>query len=298
MKDKDIALHYNKMDITQRLLADNMRGQKPLITFDFETAKVQEVLPTDLPDLRTKDDKADTLYLLEDGTFLHVEYQTTVRKHDPLRFAEYVLGLYNKYKDDERFESFEFQTVVMYAPHISRSSVKTTLDLKCIQFTFHPLLLNELDQSAEYTRIIDKIRQDPNVVLTDEEKMLLIYKPLFHSQVEDIENEAIQVVRDIQEISDPLLKTRLIGTIFVLTMKYLGENGQNKIWEVLKDMNIVQEEMKKQYEQGYDDMRRNIRQKILLAIKEDRSDEWIQELIDLGRFTKEEVAEIYAEAKK
>jgi len=78
-------IHYNGMDIVQRLMAEKMIGQIPLKALNFTTSKVKEILSTDLPDVQTKDDKADTLYLLEDGTFLHVEYQTTFKKHDSFR---------------------------------------------------------------------------------------------------------------------------------------------------------------------------------------------------------------------
>jgi hypothetical protein len=96
----EIDIHYNGMDIVQRLMAEKMIGQI------YTTSEVKEILSTDLPDVQTKDDKADTLYLLEDGTFLHVEYQTTFKKHDSFRFARYVLDLYNKYKDNKDSSRF------------------------------------------------------------------------------------------------------------------------------------------------------------------------------------------------
>ncbi|TKC13835.1 hypothetical protein [Robertmurraya kyonggiensis] len=120
------------------------------------------------------------MYLLEDGTFLHVEYQTTVKKHDTFRFGGYVLGLYNKFKDDKRYSAFIFKSVIIYAPHIKRASVKSSLDLGSILYQFDPLFLNEVQQEESYLQIIDKIRQNPNVQLTDDEKMIILYKPLFN----------------------------------------------------------------------------------------------------------------------
>ena len=70
-------VHRNGMDIVQRLMAEKMVGQFPLKALHFQTARVKEILSTDLPAVQTQDDRADTLYLLEDGTYLHVEFQTT-----------------------------------------------------------------------------------------------------------------------------------------------------------------------------------------------------------------------------
>lgn len=68
----------------------------------FETAMVKEALSIDLPDISTKDGNSDTLYLLEDHLFLHIEYQTTVKKHDGFPFAGFVMSLYNKYNGEKR----------------------------------------------------------------------------------------------------------------------------------------------------------------------------------------------------
>lgn len=285
-------IHRNGMDIVQRFMAEKMVGQFPLKALSYETAKVKEVLSTDLPDVATKDDKADTLYLLVDGTFLHVEYQTTVKKHDSFRFAGYVMGLYNKYMDDKRFSTFIFKSVVIYAPHIKRGSVNTVFDIGAIQYHYDSVFLNEVQQEESYVQIIDKIRQDPNVILTDEEKMVILYKPLFNSSKEEIESNAILVIRDIQEIADESEKAKLMGTLFILVKKYLSENGQKKIWEALKQMDIVREEIQENFKQWHQE-----RLKLLLieAIKEGDSQRSIERLIKEGNFSKSEVEKIYRE---
>ncbi|MGF7036586.1 hypothetical protein J2T17_007660 [Paenibacillus mucilaginosus] len=242
--DRDAIIHHNKMDIVQRLLAENMRGQMPLKAFGIETAKVREVLSAKLPDVETKDDDADMFYILEDETLLHVEFQTTSNKDDVFRFAQYVLKLYNKYKEETDSESIKIQSFVLYAPHIRRP-VRNKLDVGVLCYEFTPIFLNEINADAEYSKIADKIKQDPHLELSEEEKMLMIYKPLFSSSFRDIEREAILVVRDLKELADSAIKSRMISTVFVLTMKYLSENGQTKIWEVLKEMNIVRDEMEK-----------------------------------------------------
>ncbi|MBW8348839.1 hypothetical protein K0H71_05140 [Bacillus sp. IITD106] len=294
MTQERMEVHHNTMDIVQRLMAEKMRGQYPLKALDFQTAKVKEVLSTDLPYVKTKDDKADTLYLLEDDTFLHVEYQTSVKKHDTFRFAGYVMDLYNKYKDDKRISRFSFQSVVIFAPNIKRTSVNTVFDIGAIHYNYFPLFLNEVQKKEEYIEIINKIRKNPETRLTDEEKMLILYRPLFNNGNVAIEKDALLVVRDIQEISDESEKAMLTGTLFALVRKYLSREGQEKIWEAIKEMDIVQERI----EQLYQERRKELLKELLIdAIKDGDSEKSIQRLIKKGNFNKSEVEEIYREVE-
>ncbi|WP_019123924.1 hypothetical protein [Brevibacillus massiliensis] len=63
-------------------------------------------------------------------------------------------------------------------------------------------------------------------------------------------------------------------------------------------MNIVREEMEKQFIQGFELARSNIRKELIDAIKEGEPERVIRRLIRAGEFTDEEVKEIYEEAKR
>lgn len=75
------------------------------------------------------------------------------------------------------------------------------------------------------------------------------------------------------------------------------EKEIEEIYE-LKDMSIVQREIHKQFARGVASVRSNIRQKFIIAIKQNKPSEWLQELIDLGRFTDQEVKEIFTESRE
>ena len=286
----EIDIHYNGMDIVQRLMAEKMIGQIPLKALNFTTSEVKEILSTDLPDVQTKNEKADTLDLLEDGTYLHVEFQTTFKKHDSFRFARYVLDLYNKYKDNKGFSSFLFQSVVVFAPPVNRKSVTTVFDIGAIQYKYFPIFLNEVSNEESYIQIIDKIRLNPNVKLTNEEKMVILYRPLFNSDKLEIEKSALLVVGDIQEMADESEKAMITGTLFVLVKKYLSKLGQEKIWEALVKMDIIKEKMEQRDKLFYTEL-------LIEAIQEGDPQRTIERLIKRGKFSKEEIEEIYRKAK-
>lgn len=299
MNKPEVHTHHNKMDIIQRLMAETMKGYEPLKVFGYNSEKVKEVVSTDLPDIWAQDDKADTLYLLENGDYLHVEYQTTAKKEDPSRFARYVFGFYNKIKGNTAVQNPKFKTVVVYAPSIKRKSVTPYLNIGALKYEFSPIFLNEINGvEDEYVRIIDKIRENPSTVLSEEEKMFLVYRPLFNFNEKEIEREAYHVIKDIQELEDEPLRAKLSGTIYVLVQKYLSEEGNQKIWEVLMNMSIVEKEMKKKFDEGVQSIKQHIFNRLVTSIQERKSEEVINEIIELGQFTEKEIEEAYREAKQ
>jgi len=86
--------------------------------------------------------------------------------------------------------------------------------------------------------------------------------------------------------------------LFKILIKF-GNLSEKEIEEIceLKNLDAVQRKMYKQFAEGVATVRSDIRQKLILAIRHNKSSEWIRELIELGKFTDQEVREIYSEAK-
>ncbi|MDY0407244.1 hypothetical protein P5G51_019625 [Virgibacillus sp. 179-BFC.A HS] len=302
---KERKIHHNNMDIVQRLMAETMKGFEPLKVFNYRSKKVKEVLSTDMPKVETVDDKADTLYLLEDGDFLHVEYQTTVKKDDIFRFASYSLRLYNKVREKSEKKNPNLQTVVIYSPSVREEDIIPSLDIGSLKFKSFPIhLKNELKRQAEFNEIVNKMRGNPNISLSKEEQMRLIYQPLFNSERKEIEMDAYYIIRSLQELADDSLKAHLSGMIYVLVRRFLSEEGDRKIWEELIKMSTVEKELKKifgfdaGFDEGKQEMKESIFKELVSAIKEGESDRFIQRLIRLGDFTEQEVHEAFKKARE
>lgn len=287
MEKDNNRIHRNGADIIQRLMATNMIGERPLIALTIDTAKVKEVLSTDLPEIQTKDDKADTLYLLEDGTYLHVEYQTTAKKDDVLRFAGYVMRLYNNLKDKEPL----IKSVVVYAPHISPENVVDTVDMGVLRYQFQSVFLRELNLEERYQEVLKRIRKDPAIRLSDEDKMVIIYKPLANSDLKDVENDSLRIVSDLQALESELERAKLGSSMFVLMKKYLSEQAEKLILEALYKMDIVKEWYEEKQKDNYRDVLKTL-------FKTGASPEAIAIMVERTHYTSEEVEEIRKEAER
>ena len=71
--------------------------------------------------------------------------------------------------------------------------------------------------------------------------------------------------------------------------KYLGKDSQEKIWEVLSNMDIIKEKMEQRDKQLISEL-------LAEAIREGDSQQTIDRFIKRGNFSKEELEAIYKKA--
>jgi len=87
--------------------------------------------------------------------------------------------------------------------------------------------------------------------------------------------------------------------LFKILIKF-GNLSEKEIEEIceLKNLDVVQRKMYKQFAEGVATVRSEIRQKLIIALRHNKPGEWIRELIELSKFTDQEVRGIYTEARK
>ncbi|WLR41545.1 hypothetical protein LC087_11670 [Bacillus carboniphilus] len=123
---------------------------------------------------------------------------------------------------------------------------------------------------------------------------------MYNVEGQDIEKDAYFIIRSLQELADESLKAHLSGMVYVLVRRFLSSEGEQKIWEVMSRMSIVEKEFKKLYEQGENKgiskVRENIFKQLVEAIKEGETQSGINRLIKSGEFTEDEVKEAYRQA--
>lgn len=73
---KEIA--YQNKDIANKIFAEKFAG-KSLKVYGINLPAIKQVLPTNLPVIQANELRIDNLFLLEDNTFLLVDYESTYR---------------------------------------------------------------------------------------------------------------------------------------------------------------------------------------------------------------------------
>lgn len=196
------------------------------------------------------------------------------------------MRLYNNLKDKEP----NIKSVVVYAPHISPENVVDTVDMGVLRYQFQSVFLRELNLEERYQEVLKRIRKDPAIRLSDEEKMVIIYKPLANSDLKDVEMDSLRVVSDLQALESELERAKLGSSMFVLMKKYLSEQAEKLILEALYKMDIVKE----WYSEKQKD---HFREVLKEMFKDGAPSKTINLMIEKTDYTPEEVEEIRKEAE-
>jgi len=167
-----------------------------------------------------KEKRVDFVFLLEDDTMLHLEFQTTVPEDFLRRVAYYGARLIERHNMD-------VNTVVIYSGRIERAPELLEKGSLCYRVT--NVFLKSMDGDAEYHRIKNLLEQGQK--LEDKDLLKLILLPLMKSQ----ESEAELTIKAAQlaKTADSKLTNFVIGAIVAITDNFLPEDYKKKLLEVL-----------------------------------------------------------------
>ena len=82
-------------DIIQKYTSALFRDAS-LDFYGIKAARIKELINVELPVVEVKEKSTDALFLLENGRYLHLEFQSSYSKKDLGRFAVYDLLLYER----------------------------------------------------------------------------------------------------------------------------------------------------------------------------------------------------------
>ncbi|GAB6156791.1 hypothetical protein JCM17380_55460 [Desulfosporosinus burensis] len=215
--ETEISGHNN--DIIMKATAA-MFKDKTLEVFGLKTAKIVDIMSTVLPVVEAKEKRVDFVFLLEDDTLLHLEFQTTVPEDLLRRVAYYGARLVERHNMD-------VNTAVIYSGRIESASELLEKGSLCYRVT--NVFLKGMDGDAEYYRIKTLLGQGLELEEVDLLKLILL--PLMKSQQPEAEMtiKAAQLAKS----ANSKLTDFVIGSIIAITDKFLPEEYKKKLLEVL-----------------------------------------------------------------
>ncbi len=94
MVNLNVKISKHAKDLIQKYAAGLFKNSS-LAFYGVKAARIKEIISVDLPAVAVTGSAADFVFLLEDNTYLHFEFQTTYNASDLLRFAGYDIRLYD-----------------------------------------------------------------------------------------------------------------------------------------------------------------------------------------------------------
>ncbi|MDR1688542.1 MAG: hypothetical protein LBS21_08025 [Clostridiales bacterium] len=234
----DSKISKQAKDLIQKYTS-NLFKDATLEFYGIKTAKIKELINVELPEVMVKASGMDIVFLLEDNTYLHFEFQTTYNKKDLTRFAAYDLRLFER-------DGREIITAVIYTSDVKKADT----GLKIGSLTYNPVnvMMIDYDGNAIYEELDRKIKDGAE--LSDLDMLNLIFLPLMKIKGDTPRDElAVNSIKLAQTIKDKNKQDACVAAAYAFAEKYLDDNGRNKIWEVLKMssmlVNYLEEEFTK-----------------------------------------------------
>jgi len=198
-------------------------------TLDFygiKTAKIKGLINVELPIVEVAESSMDYIFLLEDNTYLHYEFETSYKKDNLIRFAKYDLRVYER---DNR----EINTVVIYSADVKNAA--TELKIGSLTYTPNVVMMCNYDGNAVYAELEKKLREKQG--LSDKDILNLIFLPLMRNTISKIElvEKSIELS---QQIDDENKREACIASAFAFSVKYLNDTEIKRIWEGIKMSNL------------------------------------------------------------
>lgn len=225
---KEIA--YQNKDIASKIFAEQFRG-KSLKVYGIDLPRVKQVLPTNLPSIQANELRLDNLFLLENDTFLIIDYESAYRAKNKIKYLNYVLRVLEQYSDEYGLD-MHLSVVVIYTADVLECHTKDRLDVGCLQLTIKEAFLAEMDSEKMMENLTEKVKQ--GVKLSEEELMEYIILPLTYRGMDEKKETIKELFQLAKEIKEEEIQLFLLSGILVFTDKVIDDETAKQIKEWIR----------------------------------------------------------------
>ncbi len=224
---------YQNKDIMSKILAENFKD-KSLKVYGLDLPKIKEILPTNLPEIHVNEMKLDNLFLLEDGSVAIIDYESSVKWENNLKYVNYIVRVLGRYKKEERPK--QIRMIVIYTADVEHA--EDTFTAGCLTLKLEQAFLRKMDSEGIRSRIEQKIRNKE--ALSDEELMEFIILPLTYKGTEAKQEAVKDAVELAKQIEDREEQTFLLSGILVFADKIIDSETAKYIREVMRMTQVAE----------------------------------------------------------
>ncbi|MDD4569416.1 MAG: DUF4351 domain-containing protein [Tepidanaerobacteraceae bacterium] len=225
MEQENRNISYQNYDIVFKYATSMLKGTM-LDFLGVSSAPIVEVIPTELPYIEARRINEDYIFKLKDDTLLHLEYQSTLKHDDLIRFMIYDARLYEHYRKT-------IHTAIIYTGNMDKITITDKINAGSIKYKTKITKIEKNNAAKTLTEQEQKIkkREKPDIPK-------ILFLPLM-SKKEDIKENTQRAIKLIKEIpEEEHEKDKLIATIIVLVDKLLDKETLDKLWEEFRMLNV------------------------------------------------------------
>lgn len=214
-------------DVVSKWFGETMRNRS-LSVYGIDVPKIVDVRPTNLPAIETNEKRMDNLFLLEDGSYALLDYESDYRVGNKVKYAGYVLRLLRRLqKEGVDITRLRIRIIVIYTADVTKDQTSDTLSVGDMIIYTTEGFLSEISSEKVKMRIQHKIEQrEP---LDDKDLMGLIILPLTYKGKENQQRAAHEAVDLAKEIQDESVQEMALAGILSFSDKIIDQKLANEI---------------------------------------------------------------------
>lgn len=239
---------YQNKDITSKVLAERFQG-KTFCVYGLDLPVIIQAGPTNIPVVTARELRLDNLFELADQSVAIVDYESSYKKEDKLKYLNYLTGIANRYRNEKK-ECPVLRMIVIYTGDVKRSQVSAEYHIGALNMYIEAAFLSELNADQILGILEEKVRTGQ--LLTDEELMQFMILPLSYRTKEEKAQKAAEMAELAEQIQEREQQLFVMAGLLVFADKIIDMATANKIREKIS-MNkvewLIRQDIRKEYDQ-------------------------------------------------
>ena len=216
------GIAYQNKDILFKILGQTYKG-KSFAAYGINLPPIRELLPTSLPKISANEKDIDNLFLLEDGTYAIVDYESELKKLNKIKYLNYIARVMEKYYKED--ENFNLRMVVIYTGDVK--SAEPVFETNCITLRMEQAFLSHRDGEAAFDTIRQKVGS--GTPLEDDDLMKLVILPLTIPGTEGKQVMLERVVELAEQVKDNEQQIFILSGVIVASDKFISREYLEQI---------------------------------------------------------------------
>lgn len=213
---------YQNKDILFKILGQTYK-EKSFAAYGINLPPIRELLPTNLPKISANEKDIDNLFLLEDGTYAIVDYESEFKKLNKIKYLNYIARVMEKYYPKEN--DFHLRLVIIYTGDVKRAEL--IFETNCITLRMEQVFLSHIDGKTAFDTIFRKVQS--GTLLEDDDLMKLVILPLTIPGSQGKQEMLEKVVDLAEQIPDEGQRIFTLSGVIVASDKFIDRKYLEQI---------------------------------------------------------------------
>lgn len=216
------GIAYQNKDILFKILGQTYK-EKSFAAYGIDLPPIRELLPTSLPKISANEKDIDNLFLLEDGTYAIVDYESKLKKLNKIKYLNYIARVMEKYYKED--ENFNLRLIVIYTGDVKYA--ESIFETSCFTLRMEQAFLSHIDGKATFHAISQKI--ESGIALEDDDLMKLVILPLTIPGTNGKQKMLEKVVELAEQVQDNEQQIFILSGVIVASDKFINREYLEQI---------------------------------------------------------------------